>query len=68
MHIYVDKKEVLTLQRPYACYCPGISVFEPTSGEPRLLGKVQSKFACCSKEFSILDDQGQEKYHIHGPM
>eukprot|EP01080_Neovahlkampfia_damariscottae_P008435 gene8435-261_t len=68
MHVYTDnKKEVLTFERPYAFCFPSIEVYDPTSTEKKLLGRVQSRFAFCSKELSVLDANEQEIYHIHGP-
>ena len=65
MHVYTeDKKEVLTFQRPYAFCFPSIEIYE---GE-KLLGKVQNRFSCCSKEFSVLDENDQEIFHISGPF
>eukprot|EP01080_Neovahlkampfia_damariscottae_P010225 gene10225-2645_t len=64
--VFFNGKKILSLERPFAFFCPELKVYDETNEERKYIGKVETQFTIFTREYLLYDQNDKLLSKISG--
>ena len=66
--VFINNEKVLTLERPFAFFCPEMKVYDETKETRKYIGKVETQFTIFTREYLLYNEKDELLSKITGNM